>query len=195
VGRVDCWREGEDSVPFPTLPGRSFTRWFTSCPVGQPGSFWGAELHERVGAFCEDFRYAMDYDFWMRLRFGLGVRPHLLDAPVALYRLHDASKTVAESASFAREIAEAMAPHEAALPPLRRLRVRAARRSRRARAEGRRAVGHLRARELPAAARAIASAVATWPPVLLGPALPLGVRALLGGAPESPDCPEMWPAP
>ena len=103
VGRVRCWQAGVGDWPFPELPGKSFAKWFLSCPIPQPGCFWSAELHREMGPFREDLSYIIDYEFWLRLRFIKKIKPLILDRPIAMYRLHSQSKTMAQKSEFIRE--------------------------------------------------------------------------------------------
>lgn len=193
VGGVRYWQQGVGFWAFPSLPGRSFTRWLLSCPVGQPGCFWSARLHRLAGPFREDLRYVMDYEMWLRFRFQFGVEPAWIDEPFGMYRLHETSKTVALSGQFVSEITRVVASVEAKLTRAQRARLWAARRHRRASLLGRSGVTHLRDREYGPALRNLGAALLTWPPLALGPAWYLGVKALLGDQqPESPF-PAMWP--
>lgn len=58
--------------------------------VSQPATFWRRELHEKVGLFAEDLRFAMDYDYWLRAsqHYRLWTLPEYL----ACFRLHCRSK-------------------------------------------------------------------------------------------------------
>jgi len=193
VGRVSCFFEGEGSFfPFPMLPGSSFTRWFLSCPVPQPGAFWSASLHQRVGPFREDLDYVMDYEFWLRMRFGLGVEPHRIAAPLARYRLHRNSKSVGSSGRFAAEIGAVLEPYETGLSPMKRVRLWGARRNRRALHRSRKAVDLMTGGQVCAGLVQVASALGTWPPVLVGTGPLLGLRRLLRGPSDEPVFPEMW---
>ncbi len=188
VGDVNYWDADGHLVPFPEIPGRGLPRWLFSCPVGQPGSFWAAALHQRVGPFREDLRYVMDYEFWLRLRVVERVRPTRLRLPTARYRLHESSKTVGEGVAFADEARAMVTPYFERLTWLERAWVRAARRRRVARVHGREVVTFLRHGRVAPAARKVFAAVRTWPLIMLDPAVLTGVRALLGRAElESPD--------
>lgn len=70
--------------------------------AAQPGHFWKRSLFEKYGLFDESYRYCFDNEFYARLIQGGEVcRP--LFRPVAAYRLHAASKTVAEGDRFQDE--------------------------------------------------------------------------------------------
>ena len=102
-GRVRYFLEGVGYWPVPQLAGRSSAEWFVTCPISQSGCFWAAELHREVGQFREDLNYFFDYEFWLRLRFIKKIKPLFIDQPMAIYRLHPQSKTVANNSAFAVE--------------------------------------------------------------------------------------------
>lgn len=65
---------------------------------GQPGVFFPAEALRQVGYLDESLRYALDWDLMCRL---LQVAPvRYIDAPIARFRLHPQSKTMAEGHHF-----------------------------------------------------------------------------------------------
>ena len=66
----------------------------------QPGMFWRRALV--AGGFDEQWRYDFDHDLYVRLLLD-GHRCEHLPATLAGYRLHPASKTVAESKHFEEE--------------------------------------------------------------------------------------------
>lgn len=66
----------------------------------QPGMFWKRSV--LAGGFAERWRYCFDNELYVRLLLA-GKRCQHLPVPVAGYRLHPKSKTVAESAGFDRE--------------------------------------------------------------------------------------------
>jgi glycosyltransferase involved in cell wall biosynthesis len=66
----------------------------------QPGMFWKRNL---LGSgFDEAWRYTFDHDLYVRLLLG-GHRCDHVPVPVAAYRLHPGSKTVAEGPGFDEE--------------------------------------------------------------------------------------------
>ncbi|HXI14004.1 MAG TPA: glycosyltransferase family 2 protein [Thermoanaerobaculia bacterium] len=69
-----------------------------------PGLFFPKSVIDSVGLLDVSLRYAFDYDFLLRVRSRL--RPHYLDRPVACFRLHEVSKTVAQGEWLIRETAE-----------------------------------------------------------------------------------------
>lgn len=58
--------------------------------ISQPATFWRAEVFKTVGPFHEDFHYAMDYEYWLKLSTGhpLVIIPEYL----AAFRIHSHSK-------------------------------------------------------------------------------------------------------
>ncbi len=150
--------------------------------AAQPGHVWSREMLASVGGFDESFRYLFDINLYASL-LARGERCIPLDRPLAAYRFHPSSKTVAEGGLFESEwdrIRERFVP---LLPPPKRLLARhriallksGARYTRAAREQ---AGGHR------AEARALfASALASYPPSLLTRSgLGCARRLLFGGA-------------
>lgn len=192
AGKVICWEEGGEPWPFPELPGRGFTRWFLGCPISQPAVFWSARIQREAGPFREDLQYAMDYEFWLRLRFTLGRVPRRIDRVLARYRMHGDSKSVAQQRGMGDEIRELVRSYEARLSPAERRRLWLARRHRRGRVHGARALSGLRNRRFGQAVAELTRALRAWPllPLDLGAYVALG-RSL--GSPRTPSVfPDQW---
>jgi glycosyltransferase involved in cell wall biosynthesis len=68
--------------------------------AAQPGMFWRREMLN--GGFAEEWRCCFDHELYVRLLLA-GYHCEHLPLPLAGYRLHSASKTVAERALFDRE--------------------------------------------------------------------------------------------
>jgi glycosyltransferase involved in cell wall biosynthesis len=68
----------------------------------QPGVFLSHGLVHEVGPLREDLHFSFDYEYFQRILFA-GVRPLELDATVAVFRVHDASKTGSQAAGFAAD--------------------------------------------------------------------------------------------
>lgn len=192
AGRVVCWEEGGAVWPFPELPGNSFTKWFLSCPISQPGTFWSARLHRLAGPFREDLHYSMDYEFWLRLRFRERVEPLRIEQQIAAYRMHPVSKSVAHQDGMTREIRATLHAYEKLLTRRERVRVWLARRHRRSRVHGARALQRFESRDPGGALRDLATALRAWP------LLPFDVGAFIAfrkklHAPEHPSIfPDTW---
>jgi hypothetical protein len=72
--------------------------------INQPSTFFKASILREL-AINEQFRYVMDVDLWYRYLLQNGQNRILLSESLLTYfRLHSASKSVAESAGFDREL-------------------------------------------------------------------------------------------
>ena len=194
AGHVQCWQEGVGYWPFPELPGKSFTRWFLSCPIAQAGCFWSAKLHREVGQFNEDLNYIMDYEFWLRFRFIKKIKPFIIEQPIAIYRLHPESKTVAHNWAFTREIKLVLEQYKRYLTYNQRVWLWIANRHRKARMHGSKAVSHLKKREFLAAMRQVMTAFMAWPLLAIDlHGIFLAIKELDSRNKDDPVFPEMWP--
>ena len=90
--------------PYIVKPHFTPLDWFVSNPIPQQSSFWTAKVWRELGAFREDQRYAFDYEYWMRLKFAGGRKPHVVHHCMAVFRFHETSKTVAEGEHFVPEV-------------------------------------------------------------------------------------------
>jgi glycosyltransferase involved in cell wall biosynthesis len=81
--------------------------------VSQPGSLFTRAAFDAVGGIDESYRYAMDYDLWLRI--GARYRVREVDQVLAGYRLHSESKTVSEAEGFWPETWRAARSHGARL--------------------------------------------------------------------------------
>lgn len=77
--------------------------------VCQPGSFFTREAYWAVGGVDERYRYAMDYELWLKL--GGRFRVCHVDRVQAAYRYHDQSKSMAEYDAFGPETIRASRAH------------------------------------------------------------------------------------
>jgi len=78
--------------------------------ISQPSTFWRRDVFEQIGGFNDSYRYAFDYEYWLRI-FQV-TRIHYLDAWLSAFRVHGASITGAtanahlvEETAIAREYA------------------------------------------------------------------------------------------
>lgn len=129
--------------------------WAYTAP--QPGMFWRRQLLD--DGFDEQWRYCFDHELYVRLLLA-GHRCHYLPVPVAAYRLHCESKTVAEHSGFHAEFDAIAIKYEA------HLRGRA-RNWCRATLELRRSCALIEAGDRAAALRHIIRAFATYPEACL----------------------------
>lgn len=194
VGHVRYRQDGVGAWPLRAYPENSFADWFLHCPIPQPGSFWSSDLHRLAGEFREDLHYYFDYEFWLRLRFIHRRRPTILDRELAIYRLHDASKTVANNSAFHVEGRMIRASYEPLLIGSQRMRLWLARRRHRARRFGSRSLACAASGHPLRAARLLATAMAQWPAVLFDRhnfhALRLHLNAKAGR--NGPPMPLVW---
>ncbi len=58
--------------------------------ISQPATFWSRKVVRRVGDFDESLRYAMDYDYWLRV--GSKFKLWVLNDYLACFRVHPSSK-------------------------------------------------------------------------------------------------------
>jgi glycosyltransferase involved in cell wall biosynthesis len=77
--------------------------------VSQPTTFFTREAYFAVGGVDPRYRYAMDYELWLKLGTRFDVRE--IDATLAAHRFHAASKTVAEPFGFFDETRRASRRH------------------------------------------------------------------------------------
>lgn len=94
IGRVDAVPlDLEGLLSFGTIP--------------QPSCFVRRSAIDAAGGLDASLRYAMDYDLWLRIALA-GGRWRAFDEVWAKFRLHGASKTVAETSRFLPEVEQAM---------------------------------------------------------------------------------------
>lgn len=72
---------------------------FSGLALPQPSSFWKKSLWDSVGGLDPAFHYAMDHELYGRFAHS-GHRPHLINIPLAVFRLHADQKTTLESKKF-----------------------------------------------------------------------------------------------
>ena len=70
--------------------------------IPQPSTFFRRVVFERAGYLNPDHRYAMDYDYWIRIARA-GLRLDRVDRCWSGFRLHGTSKTISESSQAWRE--------------------------------------------------------------------------------------------
>jgi glycosyltransferase involved in cell wall biosynthesis len=81
--------------------------------VSQPGTLFTRQAYESVGGIDESYRYAMDYELWLKLGASFDVR--CIERPLAGFRVHSMSKSVAEAPGFRAETWRAARSHGARL--------------------------------------------------------------------------------
>ncbi|MEO6436358.1 MAG: glycosyltransferase family 2 protein [Tepidisphaeraceae bacterium] len=148
VGWSQYLEPGGDFRPYPVQPHTEPGDWLIKNPIPQQSSFWAASLWAQYGAFREDMHYSFDYEYWLRLKFRAGVSPHVVQQCLAIFRLHEASKTMSSDTAFDPDDAALRREYMPCLPWTERRFVRAARRRLSARANRRAGWAALKRRDL-----------------------------------------------
>lgn len=65
----------------------------------QPSSFWSRTAWEGAGGLDAHYHYAMDHEFYGRLAHA-GHRPHIVNTPLSVFRVHSDQKTTREWGKF-----------------------------------------------------------------------------------------------
>ncbi len=86
----------------PTVPRTMLDLLSARFQMAQPGHVWSRALVQSVGGFDESLRYLFDINLYAAF-LARGERCLKLDRPVASYRFHATSKTVAEGQLFEKE--------------------------------------------------------------------------------------------
>jgi hypothetical protein len=107
----------------PTVPRSMLDLLSARFQMAQPGHVWSRELLTAVGGFDESLRYLFDINLYAAF-LARGERCLPLDRPVASYRFHATSKTVAEGQLFEKEWDIIRARYITSLPTLQRWRAR-----------------------------------------------------------------------
>jgi glycosyltransferase involved in cell wall biosynthesis len=105
--QTSCW--------FPRPPRDAADCLYQHFSSAQPGHFWRRSLVVELGGFDAGLRYCFDHDLYARLLLA-GARPRVLQVPLAAYRIHASSKTVAEEARFLPEFAAIRERYAARVP-------------------------------------------------------------------------------
>lgn len=84
AGLVKLWKSLLRGLYFPALL-------LILNPIPQPATFLRWEAVKNIGHFNESLRYAMDYEYWLRVQAKYGP-PLFLPDQLAVFRVHDTSK-------------------------------------------------------------------------------------------------------
>ncbi|WP_295750798.1 glycosyltransferase family 2 protein [Undibacterium sp.] len=84
-----------------TVPRYSYNQFLRGNFIPHPATFIRRKVFEECGVFSETLRYAMDYDFFLRI--ARRYQPQQLDTHLAAFRRHDGSTT---QANFMKSFAE-----------------------------------------------------------------------------------------
>jgi len=72
--------------------------------IQQESTFWRRSLWDKVGGLDDSFRYAGDFDLWMR--FFEQAKLYVVDVPLACFRKHDEQKTSTAFDMYKKEALE-----------------------------------------------------------------------------------------
>jgi hypothetical protein len=164
----------------PTVPRSMLDLLSARFQMAQPGHVWSRDLLNAVGGFDESLRYLFDINLYAAF-LARGERCLPLDRPVASYRFHATSKTVAEGQLFEKEWDIIRARYITSLPALQRLRARHRIALVKARAAMTAAARSADAGDRAAARAGFARAVARHPGVLLTRAAAGCARRIIAG--------------
>jgi glycosyltransferase involved in cell wall biosynthesis len=112
-GDTIMFGEGLEDEFIPTVVPKSAAHCLSwAYTAAQPGHFWKRELI--TGGFDEAWTYDFDHDLYVRLLLD-GHKCEYIAQPFARYRLHQTSKTVAESDGFIAEFERSAEVYESRL--------------------------------------------------------------------------------
>lgn len=94
-------RESGDLVFKPKVSFDYRSALYAYMPIAQPSSFMAREAYFGVGGVDPSFRLAMDFDLFLRIGRNYAMR-HVRQ-PLAVFRVHPSSKSVAEKGGFKHE--------------------------------------------------------------------------------------------
>lgn len=89
-------RQGVTEYKNEQLARYTYRRLLRENPISQPAVFWRRPFGQGVGPLDLSLRHAMDYDLWLRM--GRRADPYILPRTLALFRLHQHSKSGTETA-------------------------------------------------------------------------------------------------
>jgi glycosyltransferase involved in cell wall biosynthesis len=105
-GRLQRIDQSNRVVPTPILPKDlidfDLGHIIDECLVNQPGSFWKRQIMDKIGYLDHDLKYAIDYDYWIRIALAGGRFLHL-PLILAQFRLNPDSKTAAHTGDMSKE--------------------------------------------------------------------------------------------
>src|SRR6266496_6660 len=100
VGWSQYLEPNGDFRPYPVQQHSEPSDWFVKNPIPQQSTFWSSQLWKQLGPFREDLHYSFDYEYWLRIKFKAGIAPHVVHKCLAIFRLHEASKTMSGATPF-----------------------------------------------------------------------------------------------
>ena len=100
VGWSQYLEPNGDFRPYPVQAHTDTSDWLIKNPIPQQSAFWTARLWKQLGPFREDLHYSFDYEYWLRIKFKADVDPHVTHKCMAVFRLHNSSKTMSSAQPF-----------------------------------------------------------------------------------------------
>src|SRR5262249_41585815 len=88
----------------------SFARLLESNCICQPAAFWRTRIAERVGGFSEELRWALDYEYWLRIDRAGGRIEHIDDV-LGAWRVYPGIKSQRQREGIYREIVRVCETH------------------------------------------------------------------------------------
>lgn len=98
--------DGSVMEDYPTEPW-DYDRLLDTCFLCQPAVFWRREVVERFGVFDDTLKYALDYEYWLRIGRQVPFE-YLDDQYLAGSRLHEETKTLGQRVPVHLELARAV---------------------------------------------------------------------------------------
>jgi glycosyltransferase involved in cell wall biosynthesis len=113
-GRIASDRGGQLVKDGWRMPPYSRKRLLQGNFIAHPAVFMRKELFARAGGFASHYKYAMDYDFWLRV--SALAEPAYLEAELAAFRWHAGSTTSANRMASFEEDHQVRLSHASASP-------------------------------------------------------------------------------
>ncbi len=106
-GRLVHRKGDREEVFLPQNDASDVVQLHTAPVIAQPATFFRMEVLRTLGGVDPALRYVMDLELWWRFLFHFGSdRVRFVPVELAMFRLHDESKTVSAHAGFLQETAE-----------------------------------------------------------------------------------------
>jgi glycosyltransferase involved in cell wall biosynthesis len=115
-GQVDHVDEQDRFIEAYETQAWDYPQLLQVCYISQPGCFWRREVMDRFGFFDARLRFALDYDYWLRV--GKEIPFYYLPEKLAATRLHAEAKTVSLRPRMHEEILRVICRHTAGRPSL-----------------------------------------------------------------------------
>jgi hypothetical protein len=104
-GRISH-RDAQGERASDQLNGTGQLQLFADPVINQPATFYRMDVVREIGGVDPALRYVMDLELWWQVLFRHGTRHvRFEDTPLAMFRLHNESKTVTQHSGFLLEMA------------------------------------------------------------------------------------------